>query len=187
MDLPQSVPPLRHLARTLTVIPFPNTPKGVLEQKSTRCKTVKKPSWLTNVVYHWLTTPKLTLRRVKLEKILKNCILRGPELAKGFAEVKKETELEMLELFSFLKEVDIPAKMNLLAKFNQKIQSGEINSIDQMKAFLHKTEKLAECIKLYLRKNEYSENFTKEITFDVFEQGFNPKDPGKINKIPSNY
>lgn len=184
MDLPQSLQQLKQIACGLPVISFPNTQKGRLGNKSTLWKTAQKPSWLTQFNSHWfIQSPKLALRQAKLGKILKTCIQHGPELAKGFAQVKKETESEILELFSFLKEVDIPAKMNLIDKFNQRINSGEISSIDQMKVFLLKAESLAECIKLHLRKNEYSENFTKEISFDAFEQGFNPKVREEIKKF----
>ncbi len=177
MDLPQSLQQLKQIACGFPVISFPKPSKGILGNKNTLWKAEKKPSWLAKFSGHWLTTqsPKLNLRRARLERILKTCIQHGPELAKGFAQVKKETESEILELFNFLKEVDIPAKMNLIDKFNQRIKSGEISNIDQMKTFLRKAEALAECIKLHLRKNEYSENFTKEISFDAFEQGFNSK------------
>lgn len=187
MELPQSVKQLRHLARGLTVIPFPKSQKGILGNKTTLWKTVKRPSWLAKCSSHWLTSQKLSCRRVRLERIFKTCIQHGPELAKGFAQVKKETEIEMLALFSFLEEVDVPAKMNLIDKFNQKIQSGEIRSIDQIKAFLEKTKALAECIQSHLRMNEYNENFTKEISFDAFEQGFNPQTQEALRKANPNY
>lgn len=171
MDLPQSVSQLRHIARGLSVIPFPKTQTGLLRKKNALWKTVKKPCWLAKFSSHWFNdSPKLTLRCTKREK--------------SFAQVKEEMEREMLELFSFLQDVDIPAKMDLIRKFNQKIDSKEICTIQQMRAFFLKAEELAECIKLHLRKNEYSQNFTKDISFDVFEQGFNTKTREEIKSSP---
>lgn len=173
MDLPQSIKNFRQNAPSFTVIPFPDSQPKLLGKKITLWKPAKKPSWLT--------LQKAGLRCSKRKKSFKTCVQYPNLIEKNFAKAKKEVEAEIIEFFSFLKEVDIPSKMNLLDKFNQKIHSGEIQTIEQMKAFLLKTEELAECIKLHLRKNEYTENFMKEISFDVFEQGFNAKNYSSSN------
>ena len=69
----------------------------------------------------------------------------------------------------------MPAKLDLINKFNQQIACGEIRSIKEIDGFLEKARSLAACINLYLQKNEYSEYFTKDISYDIFEQGFCPK------------
>lgn len=171
MDLPQSIKNFRHIASRLTVIPFPDAQSKNLEKKKPFWKIVKKPKWLTQVQKSHIRCPR---------PILKTPLPTQP-LKKSFNEAKKEIETEMIDLFNFLKEADIPTKLNLLDKFNRKINSGEIQTIPQMQEFLAKVEKLAECIKLYLHKNEYSENFMKDISLDVFEQGFNPKNSGPSN------
>lgn len=93
----------------------------------------------------------------------------------------------MLNLFNFLGNVNIAGELNLISKFNIKISSGEITTIEQMTIFLNKAKELAECIKLYLLKNEYSENFMQEISFDVFEKGFNPTTQEEIRNHYTTY
>lgn len=183
MDLPQSI---RKIVHGHTVVPFPKIKENPATTERPVWKAFKKPSWLVKTDSHLSQNCKKIFDRcAKNEETYKRCT--KAELAKTFLKTRIEIETEMLELFSFLETVDIPAKMNLLDKFNQKIISGEITTVEQMKAFLSKAEELADCIKLYLLKNEYSENFMREISFDVFEQGFNRRTQEEIKRSYPNY
>lgn len=110
-------------------------------------------------------------------------------LSKDFFQVKKNIETEILNLFSFntTNNINIADKLNLIHKFNIKIISGEISKVEQMTNFLNKARELTDYIKLFLLKNEYSENFMREISFDVFEKGFKPQTQEEIRNHYPNY
>lgn len=183
MDLPQSIKHFKKTTHDISIIPFPNTKKALAESKRISWKPQKAPPWLKEIINNKVNNNnhKLHHRHAKLKKISKHCSQPSPHLSKNFAQVKKETEIEILELFNFLKDINIPEEINLIDKFNQKISTGEINTIDHMRSFLFKAEELAEYIKLHLRKNEYSKNFMQDVSLDVFEQGFDHK---KQKKVP---
>lgn len=184
MDRPQSV---KKISCCSTIVPFSIIEQNSLIIKKTLQKPSQRPSWLINFNSHWpQNCKKLSLRKPKKTTMLKLSTKSTWEFSKSFFQAKKEIELEMLNLFNFLGNIDIPDKLNLINKFNLKLVSGEITTIEQMLAFLKKTEELANCIKVYLLKNEYSENFMREISFDVFEKGFQPKTQEDIrNSYPS--
>ncbi len=153
---------------------FPNVPQ--------------RPSWLVNFQCCWIPNKiGLASRKPQQSKVLKLNIKPHVDFSNLFFLEKKRIETEMRCLFNFLTNTDVFAKINLIDKLNFKITSGEITTVDQLKLFFDKAKELAECMKVYLLKNEYSENFMRKISFEVFEKGFNPKNQkdGIKNSLPT--
>lgn len=161
-------------------------PNGIIPFSSIK-EAVTKKTLTQSQPPSALNSPKLSTRKLNNPSSPKLDTKLQWSFSKKFFQSKKNIEAEMLNLFSFLANVNIADKLNLINKFNIKIISGEISTVEQMVTFLNKARELSDCIKLYLLKNEYSENFMREISFDVFENGFNPQTQEEIRNYYSNY
>lgn len=173
---------IRDVARGYTVVPFPLKRESILSTMHVEQRNSEKQ--LTPIP-NQTKGKKLSSRKTILKRLRKTCMNNG--IGKNFEQVRKEIEVQLLDTFSFLGDIDNPAKLDLLEKFNQQIISGEIQTIEDMRRFLTKSEELADCIQLYMYKNQYSEQFTKEISYEVFEQGFSPKNQEEVRKKYPNY
>jgi len=181
---PKNTP--RKKSRGNTLHPFPIKEASILKAKNPKWqkdhsnpfpqaqKATKKPTSTKGIESH----------SVKHKKIRKSCINAFEHIGKSTADARKEIEIELVSLFDFLEDEDFAAKMGLVEKFNQKIESGEIKTTQDMNNFLKKAEELADCLRLYVQRNEYCANFGKEISFEEFEEGF-PRD--KRQDIRSKY
>lgn len=156
------------------IIPFFTNAKDESVVKKNLQNSSNQPSWLKEVNSCWTKTNKpLIERKSKQSKVIKLNVKTSWNTEKNFFLEKKRIETEMRDLFNFLENMDIFGKINLIEKLNLKISSGEIIKVEQLRSFYEKAKELADCIKLFLLKNEYNENFMRKISVDVFENGFN--------------
>lgn len=169
MKLPHSLNPNNN-----PIIPFCTNNNEIVVKKVIQ-NFPKKNIWLENGIKKE-KGKVVSERKTRKLKVLKLDIKPSKwEDSKNFFQAKKRIEGEIRSLFIFLQNTDILKRINLIDKLNIKITAGEITTVDQIESFFDKVKELADCIKLYLLKNEYNENFMQEITMDVFEKGFTVK------------
>ncbi|PWU04678.1 MAG: hypothetical protein C5B43_04340 [Verrucomicrobia bacterium] len=183
MSLPQS----SNSSNGNRIVPFSTNKESGSHTKKIFPST-QRPSWIQKVSKpskkNSESTVKLTSRKLYRSNVIQLKIKSTFNfLNSSFFHEKQRIESDIRGLFNFLTNKDVFGKINLIEKLNFKITSGEITTIDQLKSFFDKAYKLAECMRVYLLKHEYSENFMRKISFDVFENGFNSENQenGKNN------
>lgn len=157
-----------------TLVPFPTPKKVPFFGKKVKILLLENSPKFDLKVYGSLNQnlKKLIYYKIEWQRLSKSCIEALSDPPKSFSQSKVETERAIKEMFYFLEAYGLPGKQDLIEKFNKQIQTGEIKTATQMKVFLEKSQKLAECIYLYIKKNEYTKNFMQEISYEEFEQGF---------------
>lgn len=172
------------------IVPF-STNKEIGSHTKKISPSTQRPSWIQKVSKSPLKnseSTKLTSRKLYRSNVIQLKIKSTFNfLNSSFFHEKQRIESEIRGLFNFLTNKDIFGKINLIEKLNFKITSGEITTIDQLKSFFDKAHKLAECMRVYLLKYEYSENFMRKISFEAFENGFNSENQENEKNNFSNF
>lgn len=187
MPKPQSTPTpnIRTKARGNTIAPFPINLQPLSRFKKVIWLKTKNPKKKLSLSKK-SPFKKIAQRKVILRKIQKASTNPLSYVEQNFKNIKNQIESDIDSLFHFIDD-EFPAKADLIKEFNKQIKSGKISTIAQMKNLYKKAEQLANCLNLYLEKNDYCENFAKEITIQVFEHGFSKKKQADFIKKYPNY
>lgn len=187
----------KHFSEEHTIVPFPK----LVRASKIEPRPLKKTSWIKkqtkkigfsqdvvtfNTNRHNGKKLLHTARIIKLEKLCTHP-LQCVNLSNKNKNIKLDVSKEINDLFHFLGPKHQEPKRDILNLFNQKLLSGEIRNYKDVRKFLRKAEDLADCLNLYLVRNQFCDHFMTEVSLDIFRNGFSPDSQEEIIKKYPNY
>lgn len=109
------------------------------------------------------------------------------QLSSDYESACDQAKKYITKLFNFLTEEQQEEALNIKKMFENKVSSKEIVTVPEILTFLLKAEELAKCLNTYLEKKEYSENFAKDVSYDIFRHGFPHKNQSQTEEKYPDY
>ncbi len=175
----------RKVARGHTIVPFPKLVRASELKRTRLIKQVEGKARKVKVPTFGELTPEggRSLADASVKRLSKLCAKALEHVGVGNVRNPQEVIEEIRRLFSFLPEDKHEPIDDVVSLFRHKMQEGEIKTAHDIKLFLRKAEDLADCLRLYLERNEFCRNFMTEVSLDIFECGF----PAKNGKDSAKY